>query len=317
MKCSICGEDAVSYRRYEGRYLCRSHFFRATEREIARTIAMNGLIAKKDHIAVGLSGGKDSTILLYALSKIAEKRRDMKLSAILVDEGIKGYREKSIPKARAICKKLKVKLHITSFKKEFGKTLDQIVKKNNLLKNSLSARNSGTAALKACTFCGVFRRHMINKTAREIGATKVAIGHNLDDEAQAIMANYIRGDLLRGARLGARAYVAEAKGFVPRIKPLRNIPEKETALYVLLKCLDVDFGECPYASESFRWTVRDMLNDLEVKYPGTKFNIVRTYGRIQPAIQNTLGTGKIGKCEKCGEPASRKMCKVCELRARI
>ncbi len=305
MKCSLCAKEAVTYRRYEGRHLCRSHFFRATEREIARTIAQNRLIERHDHIAAAISGGKDSLLILRTLETLSKKRADLKISAILIDEGIKGYRSEGVAKAKQACKNSGIKLHIASFKKEFGKTLDEIV------------ANNSCKGLRACTFCGVFRRHLINKTARKIKATKVAIGHNLDDEAQAIMANYIRGDILRGARLGAKAFIAKTDAFIPRIKPLRNIPEKECALYVLLKKIDADFGECPYASESFRWSVRDVINDLEAKYPGTKFSIVRTYDRLQPAIQSQIGTGKIGKCEKCGEPSSRKMCKVCELRTKI
>lgn len=311
MNCSYCSKPAVIYRRYEGRALCRRHFIHSFERIVKRTIRENHLIDRKKHIAVGLSGGKDSCALLYILHSITKDRPNIKLSAILVNEGIKGYRTEK--HAKAICKKLKVPLHIAYFKKEWGKTLDELIKRE---------RKSGNSDnLKACTYCGTMRRFLINKTAREIGADTVAIGHNLDDEAQAIMANYIRGDLLRGVRLGANAFSIQDPRFIPRIKPLREVPEKEVAIYAMLKGLNADFGECPYAEESFRWDVRNIVNGLETKYPGTKYSILRTFDRIKPALEATVSalssnSGKIGTCKLCGEPASNDVCKVCELMAR-
>jgi len=312
MKCSYCEKPAVIFRRYEGRALCRRHFIHSFERIVKRTIRENHLIDRKKHIAVGLSGGKDSCALLYILHSITKDRPNIALSAILVNEGIKGYRTEK--HAKAICKKLKVPLHIAYFKKEWGKTLDDLMKREK--------KSNASDNLKACTYCGTMRRFLINKTAREIGADTVAIGHNLDDEAQAIMANYIRGDLLRGVRLGANAFSIQDPRFIPRIKPLREVPEKEVAIYAMLKGLNADFGECPYAEQSFRWDVRNILNDLETKYPGTKYSILRTFDRIKPALEKTVSalptnSGKIRTCKLCGEPASNDVCKVCELIARV
>ncbi len=112
MKCSLCAKEAVTYRRYEGRSLCRSHFFRAVEREIARTIAQNRLIERHDHIAAAISGGKDSLLILRTLETLSKKRTDLKISAILIDEGIKGYRSEGVAKAKQACKAIGVKLHI-------------------------------------------------------------------------------------------------------------------------------------------------------------------------------------------------------------
>ncbi len=308
MQCSYCSKSAVIFRRYEGRALCRRHFIRSFEKTVRRTIRENHLIDRKKHIAVGLSGGKDSSALLYILHSILAERINVRLSAILINEGIKGYRTEKY--AKAICKKLGVPLHVAYFKKEWGKTLDAVVARERKRGNSDN--------LKACTYCGTMRRFLINKTARKIGADTLAIGHNLDDETQAIMANYIRGDLLRGARLGANAFSVQDARFVQRIKPLREVPEKEVALYALQKGLNPDFAECPYAEESFRWDIRNLLNELEAKYPGTKYSVLRTFDRIKQAIGKSAGLnpGVIGTCKVCGEPASNGVCKVCELMKR-
>ncbi|MEA3230110.1 MAG: TIGR00269 family protein, partial [archaeon] len=256
-----------------------------------------------DRIAVAISGGKDSLTSLYFLDKIMKKRKDISIYAILIDEGIEGYREHGIKNAISFCKKLGISLVIASFADEFGASLDKMVAEGKKIDK----------AVRACTYCGVFRRNLLNSTARDLGATKLVIGHNLDDEAQSIIANYIRGDILRSARLGAKALVVEDERFVARIKPLRDIPEKEVALFALLNDIPADFSECPYAQESFRWSVRDMINNLEEKYPGTKYSIVRTFDQMLPFLKKTFASGKISSCKTCGEPSNNSKCKTCIL----
>jgi tRNA(Ile)-lysidine synthase TilS/MesJ len=100
--------------------------------------------------------------------------------------------------------------------------------------------------------------------AKRMGATKVATGHNLDDEAQSIMMNYLKGDIERLMRFRPRKV---QPGLVPRVKPLREIPEKEIALYCMVNGVFTESRECPYASLSLRADVRDMMNDLESLFP--------------------------------------------------
>lgn len=306
MKCTInsCKSNAVMLRKFEGTALCEKHFYESVEKRVRKTIRMNNLIEKNDRIAVALSGGKDSSLCLYLLKKIIDKDRRVELFAILIDEGIEGYRAHGIKAAKKLCKQLNIQLHIYSFKDEFKHTLDNILKNKN-------------EDILACTYCGVFRRHLLNKYAKKLGATKLATGHNLDDEIQSIMANYIRGDVLRAARLGAKAFVVKDKRFVPRIKPLRNNPEKENALYAVLKKLHADFSECPYAEQSFRWDIRNLINELEAKHAGTKFSILKSFDRLLPELKKAYKNSKIDSCSKCGGPTSGKICKVCTLKEAI
>ena len=88
----------------------------------------------------------------------------------------------------------------------------------------------------------MLRKNILNKAARELGADKIAIGHNLDDESQTILMNYMRGDIGRLKRMIPGTI---QKGMIPRIKPLRSIPEKEVALYAFLNGLPVSMDECP------------------------------------------------------------------------
>ena len=152
---------------------------------------------------------------------------------------------------------------------------------------------------------------MLNKAARLVGATKLAVGHNLDDEAQAVILNFLRGDMARAGRLKP---VNDTSGeFVPRVKPFRDLPEKEVGLYAIINGLEVQESECPYA-KGHRFEIRDFLNQVESRHPGTKLQVLASSDCIAPAIQKLgLGKGGVGKCKGCGEPCSQGTCKACEL----
>lgn len=295
MKCQRCGKNAVAYQKYSNAHLCKPHFIQDVERKIKRDIRKFKMVERGDRIAVALSGGKDSIVLLYMLHKLFQKRPDIELSAITIDEGIKGYREKTLPHAVKLTGELGINHRIRSFEDEFGTTLDELTEKKEAA---------------ACTLCGVLRKNILNKAARELGATKLAIGHNLDDEAQTIMMNYLRGDMDRMKRMST----AFQPGMVLRIKPLRSIPEKEVALYGFLNNLPVSTDECPYAGGALRNEVREMLNNYEVKHPGTKYSLLGGFEIVSQALQ--LPESQVIQCEKCGEPSSETLCKTCRLLGR-
>jgi uncharacterized protein (TIGR00269 family) len=228
------------------------------------------------------------------------KNKNCEVAAVTIDEGIKGYRDHSLPVARDNAEELEVEHLIVSFKDAYGATLDEIVK---VAKKKKSRQHP-------CTYCGVMRRSLLNKAARELGADKLATAHNLDDEAQAIMLNYVRGDFSRLHRLGP--IYSPREGFVPRIKPMREIPEKEIALYALLKDIKVHLAVCPYAN-GIHTEIRDFLNDFEVKHPNTKFMILRMFDRMKPHLAGAMPEFEMQRCNFCGEPTPTSVCKACEL----
>ena len=257
------------------------------------------MISPKERVAVAVSGGKDSVALMHLLAEYC-KLKNCELVAITIDEGIKGYRDRSVPMARENAKSLGVEHMVVSFKRAFGATLDRMVK--------LAKR--GKTGLNPCTYCGVMRRLLLNQVARELGGDKLATAHNLDDEVQAIMLNYVRADFSRLHRLGPTYPPRE--GFVPRIKPLREVPEKEVALYALLRGLKVHFGVCPYAG-GIHGEIRDFLNRLETNHPNSKFMILRMFDRMKPQLAKATPEFEMRSCENCGEPTSSTLCKSCEL----
>jgi len=299
LRCSFCGRRAVYDRRYAGVMLCDRCLIKSVEKRFRGAVAEHKLISPGERIAVAVSGGKDSVACLHLLVGYCSWR-NCELVAITIDEGIKGYRDHSLPIVKENAELLGVKPFVVSFKQAFGTTLDQIVR--------LAKRHK--TGLNPCTYCGVMRRSLLNQTARELGADKLATAHNLDDEVQAIMLNYVRADFSRLHRLGP--IYPPREGFVPRIKPLREIPEKETALYALLRELNVHLAVCPYAG-GIHIEIRDFLNDLEEKHPNSKFMILRMFDRLKPKIAQGMPEFEMRRCKICGEPTSANVCKACEL----
>ena len=166
----------------------------------------------------------------------------------------------------------------------------------------------------ACSFCGVFRRKILNETARELKVDKLATGHNLDDEIQVTLMNFIRGDFDRMARMGPDVGIIRDKKFVPRIKPLRDCPEKEVAIYAMFHGFEVEGLQCPYTIDAFRTTIRDVINEIEEKHPGSKFQMLKNTDRLIGILRKQYKTDKkINECKNCGELTSGELCKACEI----
>ena len=250
------------------------------------------LVEKDDLIAIALSGGKDSVLTLHALANY-QKLVNFDLIAISVDEGIKSYREDGIASAVANAKKLGIELIQKSFKEELKFTLDE----------------SYSHFKSACIPCGVFRRNILNKTAYSIGADKIATGHNLDDEIQSFLMSFARADTLKFSKFGPKLDQIHPK-LIPRIKPLWNTTEKDVGIWAIMNNINIHLDECPYSHLSLRGKTKNFLNNIESKYPGSKLAIMDSFKKsfdIKAPIAN------LNECEKCREPSSANVCKVCEI----
>ncbi len=292
--CNAC-EDKPVLTLKDGKGLCRRHFLEYFEKKVRKTIRVHKLVDKDDTIVVAVSGGKDSLTVLDLLQSIFEKNQNVTIKALLIDEGIKGYRDKSLEYAKKFCEERNIELTIASYEEEFKFMLDDVVEGRN-----------------PCSVCGVLRRNLLNRYAKKLGANKLATGHNLDDEAQSILMNQFRRNVETSARLGPITGVVEHKDFVRRIKPLYFMTEKEVMTYAFLKGIVEEFNECPYNKVSYRHQVRDVLNKFEEEYPGTKNSIVSSFMEVLPLLKEKYkGKAGIRKCVKCGEPTSKDLCQKC------
>jgi uncharacterized protein (TIGR00269 family) len=294
--CSLCDEPAVIFQRDRHRHLCGPHLIRDIEERVAETITSQNLIVPGDLIAIGLSGGKDSTALLLLLHRILGQRKDIRLVAITIDEGIAGYRDETLRSAERLVAMLGIRHQTFAFTELFGDPLDEILK----------GRED-----QACSICGILRRKALITGAERAGATRLATGHNLDDEAQSVLMNLLRGDL---ARLARNSSADSAGRFIPRIKPLMYIHEKEIATWLLLNGEWSNLPECPYACHALRREVRGMLAGLEYEFPGTMLRLMKNKKIVESLCSSRPGAEPFRHCTVCGDPCSGDICQLCQLR---
>jgi uncharacterized protein (TIGR00269 family) len=284
MKCDKCSAPAVLFQRYSGLHLCKAHFFADVEKKIKKEVRKERI---EGTLAVAFSGGKDSAVVLAVLSELLS-RRGVEIVAITIDEGIAGYRDTALESAAMLVAELGVRWRVASFEDYFNVRVDRLDE-------------------RPCTVCGILRRSLLNRLAKMVGASTLATGHNLDDEAQTVLMNYLRGDIDRLLRLDHPA----KEGLVRRVKPLRYVPEKEAALYAVLRGIPISLDECRYSAGVFRAEVRSVLNELEPKHAGTKYALVNGLERILGLTQRE--PFQLGHCVQCGEPAVKALCQSCEI----
>ncbi|MHA1215491.1 MAG: TIGR00269 family protein [Candidatus Hodarchaeales archaeon] len=282
---------------------CKQHFSELIETRVRKTINRYKMLEKSDHVALGYSGGKDSTVLLHILVGLRKRFSNFKLTAITIDEGIKGYRDDCLPLTKKVTRDYNIDHVIVSFKELYGSTLDNFVLSNKAKNNSTSA----------CAMCGILRRRAINYGTRLVNATKIATAHNLDDEAQTIIMNMLRGDTRKFTRL-LRTPIKKYEEFIPRIRPFVRITEPEIVLYAKANELEYHSYPCPYAYSAMRNDIRDFLSEMEEKRPSTLTNIVNLHDSLLGMIpSHNKKEVETHFCEKCGEISNSKICPVCKL----
>jgi len=261
--CAICEVSrALIIRPKNHQKLCKACFISIFEAEIHHTITTTSLFSPGDRIAIGASGGKDSTVLASVLKTLNERHSyGLDLVLLSIDEGIKGYRDDSLETVKRNAVQYDMPLKIVGYDELYGWTMDQVVevigKKGN------------------CTYCGVFRRQALDRGAKMLGINHVVTGHNADDVAETILMNLLRGDLPRLAR-STSIITGDESSEVRRSKPLKYAYEKEIVLYAHHKKLDYFTTECLYSPEAFRGSARSLIKNLERVRPSAILDVVRS-----------------------------------------
>jgi len=317
---------------YSGSHLCEEHLRESVERRVRRRVREDDLVPRSatpedpETWVIGLSGGKDSVVLTHILDETFAEDPRIEMIALTIHEGIEGYRDESVSACEELAEDLEMQHELVSYEEEFGVRMDDVVE-------------SDPENMAACAYCGVFRRDLLSKYAEELGADKLLTGHNLDDEAQTALMNFLEGDVSQIAKhfdasLGpfddSEAQSAsdgesgqrprsrtETEEFVPRAKPLRDVPEKEVALYAHLADLPAHITECPHSSEAYRGEIQELLLKLEENHPGTRHSIMAGYeelaGIVADEYEGTDEEADLRECEECGATTTRDKCRKCAL----
>lgn len=295
-------------------------FIKKFESKIKSIINKYKLCTKKDRIIVACSGGKDSTTVLYLL-----KKWGYHVEGLIIDLYIGKWSKQNIDNVQKFCKDQGIKLNIIDMRDMFGCSIC-------FIRSGIQEKIN----LKNCAICGVIKRWLLNKKSRELKATKLATGHNLDDQAETILMNMIKGNPAKSISQTPKTGIIEDKKFVQRIKPLYFCTNDEVRRYSQLMNFPVLYQPCPCSTDATRRKVRAQIADMENYYPDLKKNIVnnflkeyvKEYSHIRKqmlkgkqAVEShtmksesaTSNSEKIKYCTICGEPSRNDICQTCKL----
>jgi uncharacterized protein (TIGR00269 family) len=297
VKCRVCKAPAVVDVRRHNAAFCRDHFLHHCEEQVRRAVDAHHMLVPGERVLVAVSGGKDSLALWDILLRLGYEADGLYLGL-----GIGGYSDESGEYARAHARAL-------------GRPLIEVD-----LARDLGYDIPGAAAAThraPCGACGMSKRHLFNSSAIEHGYGVVATGHNLDDEAAVLLGNVLRWDT---AYLGRQHPVLPASaGFVRKVKPLVRLGERETAAYCVLRRIDYQVEECPMAAGNRHLGLKDVLNSLEDRSPGTKAAFVFGFferGHARFADEARAERDTLRPCSRCGAPTPGDVCAFCRLRER-
>ena len=203
------------------------------------------MIQDGDKIAVGISGGKDSLTLLYALvnlQKFYPKHFD--LVAITVDLGYEGF---DLTGIQRLCEDLQVEYHIINTK--IGKMV-----------------TSDTLEGSACSLCARLRKGALNDAAKELGCNKVAYGHHMDDVIETMMLALI----FEGRFCSFWPVTHLDKSNLTVIRPMIYVPETDVKGFENKMNLPVSKNPCPIDGSTKREYIKNLIKQLNTENPGVK-----------------------------------------------
>src|SRR5919112_5027724 len=228
-------------------------------KKVTKAITEYNLIEDGDRVMVGLSGGKDSWALINILD-VLRKRAPISFSivAVTVDSGYDGYRHDLITSTCA-ARGWECRIEHT----EIGAVMDDLL-------------NGATP----CSLCARLRRGVLYRLAAEVGATKIALGHHLDDFVETLLLNLFFGGKLKA--MPARLVSDNGEHVV--IRPFAYVGEDEARLYTKECELPIIGCCCPACGDLSlqRQRIKRLLMDLEVEHSGVKQSMLKALGNVKP-----------------------------------
>lgn len=242
-------------------------------KKVTKAIVEHNLIEDGDRVMVGLSGGKDSWALLQILHVLRERAPiDFSIVAVNVNSGYEGFRHDLLT---STCAERGWECHIEHT--EIGGIMDDIL-------------DDGETP---CSLCARLRRGVLYRIASELGATKIALGHHLDDFIETALLNLFFQGTLKA--MPARLVSDNQKHIV--IRPLVQVTEAESRAYAQEAGLPV-IGCCCSACGDLslkRQRIKRLISELEVEHPDIKNSMIVALGHVVPShlLDRNLSTTRV------------------------
>jgi tRNA 2-thiocytidine biosynthesis protein TtcA len=227
-------------------------------KKVTKAITDHGLIDDGDRIMVGLSGGKDSWALLNILDVLRQRAPiSFSLVAVTVDSGYDGYRHDLIART---CTERGWEYRIEHT--DIGEVMDDLLDAN----------------ATPCSLCARLRRGVLYRLAREVGATKIALGHHLDDFVETLLLNLF----FAGSLKAMPARLVSDNGDHVVVRPLVYVTEAEARRYAKDEALPIVGCCCPACGDLSlqRQRIKRMIAQLEVEHPDVKSSMIRALGNV-------------------------------------
>ena len=219
---------------------------------IRKADQMYNLINHGDKILIGLSGGKDSVALTYALSLYQKfSHTDFVIQPVIMDLGFPNFDPTSM---RDFCESLGLKLMVVDNTEVYRILQIQQKDKEHL----------------PCSICSRMKKASMNKIANEIGFNKVAFAHHADDAIETYMMNSLFGG--RVASFSPKMHLERAD--ITFIRPLIHVRESDIIKLIKEEKLPVLASGCPANMHTRREDMKNLLKDIYKKYPIAKDNLL-------------------------------------------
>jgi len=306
MKCRKCHQKAVINMRQHKLGLCKEHFLEWIPDQTQRFIKKYDMFDRNMKVLVAVSGGKDSLSLWDILQQLGYHA-----DGLYIGLGIDGEIEYSAESRRLterFAEQRELKLRVVEVLDKYGETIPGLAQRTR--------RGHG----KPCSVCGLTKRHIMNRVARDHGYDVLVTGHNLDDEAAVLLGNtlnWLSGYLKR------QSPVLEAShpGLVRKAKPLCRFYEREMAAYSILRGIEYIYDECPHSVGAKTIYYKELLNKLESERPGAKLSFYLSFLRAKENglfAQETDQKKPLNTCSSCGQPTSAPgKCSFCRMIVKI
>ena len=227
-------------------------------KKVTRAITEFNLIEDGDRVMVGLSGGKDSWALLQMLDVLRRRAPiSFSLVAVTVDSGYNGYRHDLVSRT---CEQRGWEYRIEHT--DIGDAIDDILE----------------ASETPCSLCARLRRGVLYRLAKEVGATKIALGHHLDDFIETLLLNLF----FAGALKAMPARLVSDNGEHVVIRPLVYITESDARAYAKASELPIIGCCCPACGDLSlqRQRIKRLIAELEVEHPEIRNSMIRALGNV-------------------------------------
>jgi tRNA 2-thiocytidine biosynthesis protein TtcA len=229
-------------------------------KQATRAITEFGLVEDGDRVMVGLSGGKDSWALMQVLHVLRERAPiDFSIIGVNVNSGYADFQHDLVTKACAE-RGWECRVEHTTI----GAVMDDILEDGDT----------------PCSLCARLRRGVLYRMAKEVGATKIALGHHLDDFVETVLLNlFFQGSL---KAMPARLVSDNRQHIV--IRPLAYVTEAEARAYTRECGLPVIGCCCPACGDLSlkRQRIKRLISELEIEHPEIKNSMIKALGNVVP-----------------------------------